>query len=301
MKVPVNYILLEGTDLSGKTTLYNNIHRNTGFEWNIQDRSALSMLCYARQYGRDPARWREQLSEEINNLNNRHIVLMPDEATILKRLAERGDEFQDAKSIIALREIFEQEVAMISHYPNVLVVRTPMGHQDLVDHCIRWIRESMERTTKQLADDVRAHAEASDGETFRLNVDLNLGTGFHERNLTCLDVKEEAEYYSRIRNAFNGKIMREVHGINEYNRVQEERSRRFIHAEDTCISLLHAMVRQRKLHMTAVLRSSNVVKTLPHDLDFLYLLTQDAFREIGVAPVLESVMHLSIQSAHLVP
>jgi hypothetical protein len=301
VKVPVNYILLEGTDLSGKTTLYNNIHRSTGFEWNIQDRSALSMLCYARQYGRDPERWREQLREEINNLNNRHIVLMPDEETILRRLAERGDEFQDAKSIIRLRSIFEEEVSLISHYPNVLVVRTPMGHQDLADHCIRWVRESMERTTAQLADDVRSHAAASGGETYRLNVDLNLGTGFHERNLDCLEVEEEREYYFKIRTALSGKIMREVRGLNEYSRIQDEKSRRFIHAEDTCISLLHAMVRQRKLHMTAVLRSSNVVKTLPHDLDFLYLLTQDAHREIGVAPVLESVMHLSIQSAHLVP
>ena len=301
MKVPVNYILLEGTDLSGKTTLYNNIHRSTGFEWNIQDRSALSMLCYARQYGRDPEPWREQLREEINNLNNRHIVLMPDEETILQRLADRGDEFQDAESIIKLRDIFWQEVAMISHYPNVLVVRAPMSHQDLADHCIRWVRESMERTTKQLAKDVEAHAEASGGETFRLSVDLNLGAGFHELNLACLEVDEEREYYSRIRSSFSGKIMREVRGINEYSRIQDERSRRFIHAEDTCIALLHAMVRQRKLHMTATLRSSNVTKTLPHDLDFLYLLTQDAFREIGVAPTLESVMHLSIQSAHLVP
>ncbi len=301
MKVPVNYILLEGTDLSGKTTLYNNIHRSTGFEWNIQDRSALSMLCYARQYGRDPARWRDQLREEISNLNNKHIVLMPDEATILQRLAERGDEFQDSKSIIKLRGIFEEEVALIAHYPNVLVVRTTMGHQDLADHCIRWVRESMERTTAQLADDVREHAAAADGETFRLNVDLELGAGFHERNPDCLEVEEEREYYFKIRTALSGKIMREVRGINEYSRIQDITSRRFIHAEDTCISLLHAMVRQNKLHMTAVLRSSNVVKTLPHDLDFLYLITQDAHREIGVNPSLESVLHLSIQSAHLVP
>lgn len=301
MKVPVNYILLEGTDLSGKTTLYNSIHRNTGFEWNIQDRSALSMLCYARQYDRDPTRWREQLREEINNLNNRHIVLMPDEATILARLADRGDEFQDAQSIIRLRGIFEEEVAMISHYPNVLVVRTPIGHQDLADHCIQWVRETMERSTKQLADDVQAHAEASGGETFRLSVDLDLGSGFPERNLACLDVEDEREYYSRIRDAFSEKIMSEVRGSNEYRKEQDERSRRFIHAEDTCISLLHAMVRRRKLHMTAVLRSSNVVKTLPHDLDFLYLVTQDAIREIGVERSLESVIHLSIQSAHLVP
>lgn len=301
MRVPINYLILEGTDLSGKTTLYSGIHRSTGFEWNIQDRSALSMLCYARQYRRDTARWREQLREEVACLNNRVIVLMPDMFTILSRLEQRGDECQDQKSILRLREIFEEEVALIEGFPNVLVVRTPMGHQDLVDHCVRWVRESMVRSTLQLAGDVRSHADASGGETFRLNVSLDLGTGFHERNLGCLEVEEEREYYSRIRNALNGKIMREVRGINEYGRVQEEGSRRFIYAENTCISLLHAMVRGGKLHMTAVLRSSNVVKTLPHDLDFVYLLVQDAHREIGVAPVVESVVHLSIQSAHLVP
>ena len=301
MRVPVNYLILEGTDLSGKTTLYAGIHRSTGFEWNIQDRSALSMLCYARQYGRDTARWREQLREEVACLNNRVIVLMPDMFTILARLDQRGDEFQDRKSILKLREIFEEEVARIEEFPNVLVVRTPMGQQDLVDHCVRWVRETADRTALQLADDVRTHATASGGETFRLNVSLDLGTGFHERNLGCLEVEEEQEYYSRIRNALNDKIMREVRGINEYSRMQDERSRRFIHAEDTCISLLHAMVRDGKLHMTAVLRSSNVVKTLPHDLEFLYILAEDTHREIGVAPVVESVMHLSIQSAHLVP
>jgi len=301
MRVPVNYILLEGTDLSGKTTLYNNIHRSTGFEWNIQDRSALSMLCYARQYGRDPASWREQLREEINCLNNRHIILMPDKHTILQRLAVRGDEFQDTASIIKLRDIFEQEVAMISHYPNVLVVRTPMGHQDLADYCIQWIRKTTARTSSQLADDMRSHAEAAGGETHRLNVDVNLSTGFHERNMACLDVEEETAYYRRIRASFARKIRQEKLGLNEYNMPQDERSRRFIHAEDTCISFLHAMVRRNAFHMTAILRSSNVVKTLPHDLDFLYLLAEDAHREIGVSPVLESVLHLSIQSAHLVP
>ena len=105
MRIPVNYVLLEGTDLSGKTTLYNNIHRETRFEWNIQDRSALSMLCYARQYGRDPSPWRDQLRDEINNLNNRHVVLMPDMDIILRRLQDRGDEFQDAKSILELRDL----------------------------------------------------------------------------------------------------------------------------------------------------------------------------------------------------
>ncbi len=301
MRVPVNYVLLEGTDLSGKTTLYNSVHKSTGFEWNIQDRSALSMLCYARQYGRDPHRWREQLREEINNLNNRLVVLMPDKDTILSRLAARGDEFQDEKSIVRLRDIFEEEVSFIAQYPNVLVVQTIMGQQDLTDHVVGWIRGSVERSPASLADAARAHAYASGGETFQLHVDVNLGVGFHERNPSCLEVEEERKYYSRIRSAFTDKIRKEKLGINEYNRVQRESSRRFIHAEDTCISLLHAMVRHDRLHVTAVLRSSNVVKTLRHDLDFLYLLAEDAHRMIGVAPVRESVLHLSIQSAHLTP
>ena len=301
MRIPVNYVLLEGTDLSGKTTLYNNIHRETRFEWNIQDRSALSMLCYARQYGRDPSPWRDQLRDEINNLNNRHVVLMPDMDIILRRLQDRGDEFQDAKSILELREIFEDEVLHICDFPNVLVIRADLRHQELASQVVRWIKSTIARTPAELAEDIRVHAQASGGETFRLSADLQLGVGFPELNLGCLEVEEERNYYSRIRSAFGGKIMREVQGDNEYSRPQDERSRRFIHAEDTCISLLHAMVRRKNLHMTAVLRSSNVVKTLPHDLDFLYLLTQDAHREIGLPQELESVLHLSIQSAHLVP
>ena len=301
MRIPVNYVLLEGTDLSGKTTLYNNIHRETRFEWNIQDRSALSMLCYARQYGRDPRPWRDQLRDEINNLNNRHVVLMPDMDIILRRLRDRGDEFQDDKSILELREIFEDEVLRICDFPNVLVIRTDLKHQELASQVVRWIRSTITRTPAELAEDIRVHARASGGETFRLSADLQLGVGFPELNLDCLEVEEERGYYSRIRGAFGSKIMREVQGNNEYSRPQDDRSRRFIHAEDTCISLLHAMVRRKSLHMTAVLRSSNVVKTLPHDLDFLYLLTQDAHREIGLAQELESVLHLSIQSAHLVP
>lgn len=61
------------------------------------------------------------------------------------------------------------------------------------------------------------------------------------------------------------------------------------------------MVRGRKLHLTAALRSSNVSSTLQHDLDFIYLLAEDAHIDIGVSAGFESDLHLSIQSAHLAP
>ena len=301
MRIPVNYVFLEGPDLSGKTSLYQGVHRSTGFEWNIQDRSALSMLCYARQYGRDASRWREQLSCEINHLNNKIVVLLPSADTLVSRFRERGDDFQTESSLLKLRDLFEEEASQIASYPNVLIVRTEMGRQDLIDHVVHWIRASIDRKPHSLADDIRDHAAASGGETFRLTVDACLGQGFHDKNVACLDVKEERDYYARIRRAFRDKIRNERAGLNEYSVPQRETSRRFIHAEDTCISLLHAMVRGRKLHLTAALRSSNVSSTLPHDLDFIYLLAEDAHIDIGVSAGFESDLHLSIQSAHLAP
>ena len=301
MQIPVNYITIEGPDLAGKTTLYAGIHRSTGFLWNIQDRSALSMLCYARLYGRDPVRWREQLREEINCLNNRVIVLIPSEETTLRRLQERGDEFQTETSILQLRRIFEEETTQICAFPNVHVVRTEMGLQDIVDNAVSWVKSSISRTPGTLAADIRDHAAASGGETYRLSVHAHLGMGYPHRSEACLNVEEEREYYVRIRTAFLHKIRQEIAGENEQRIHQHERSRRFVHAEDTCISFLHTMIRNRKFQMSATLRSSNVSRTLPHDLDFLYLLTSDAHSLIGASQGIESDLHLSIQSAHINP
>ena len=35
-------INIEGPDCSGKTTLYNRLHKETNFKYNIQDRSCMS-------------------------------------------------------------------------------------------------------------------------------------------------------------------------------------------------------------------------------------------------------------------
>ena len=70
MKFITNQLILEGPDLSGKTTLYYDIHKATGYKWNIQDRSALSMLIHAKYYGRDTFNHVEQLKRELYNLNN---------------------------------------------------------------------------------------------------------------------------------------------------------------------------------------------------------------------------------------
>ena len=110
---PTFQLILEGPDLVGKTTLYNKIHAMNGFKWNIQDRSTLSMLCYARLYGRDVELYRSRLDNELNNLNNRMIILLPPFEILEERYHQRGDEIQDLTSLKKLYEIFSEEAKLI--------------------------------------------------------------------------------------------------------------------------------------------------------------------------------------------
>ena len=73
---PIDYIFIEGPDCSGKTTLYEMIHKETGYKWNIQDRSSLSMLVYAKLYKRDTFIEVERLHKELNDLNNKIVILL---------------------------------------------------------------------------------------------------------------------------------------------------------------------------------------------------------------------------------
>ena len=64
VKFPIEKIIIEGPDLAGKTTLFNKMHEISKFRWNIQDRSALSMLIYAKMYDRDTFHLIENLKKE---------------------------------------------------------------------------------------------------------------------------------------------------------------------------------------------------------------------------------------------
>jgi len=109
-QLPIRYVIVEGPDLSGKTTFIRQLHKATGFYYNIQDRSCLSMLCYAKQYSRDIETQKQFLREELSDLNNFFVILLPSEEVLLDRLAFRGDEFQNASSVVTLRKLFEESI-----------------------------------------------------------------------------------------------------------------------------------------------------------------------------------------------
>ena len=124
VRTPVNYLIIEGPDLSGKTTLYNSIHKATGYRWNIQDRSALSMLIHAKFYNREQFSHVENLRKELLCLNNHMIILLPPWAIIADRFEKRGDEIQNLVSLKRLYTMFEEAAQEFSSYPNVTVINS---------------------------------------------------------------------------------------------------------------------------------------------------------------------------------
>ena len=114
---PINQISLEGPDLSGKTTLFQMIHEKTDYCWNIQDRSALSMVVYARLYGRSDYFHVEALKTELSNLNNVMILLLPEWGVIAERFNRRGDEIQNLISLKKVYDLFAEAAEELENYP----------------------------------------------------------------------------------------------------------------------------------------------------------------------------------------
>ena len=128
MKFPTQRLILEGPDLSGKTTLYNMIHKATGFRWNIQDRSSLSMVVFAKFYEREAFDLVESLKSELYNLNNRFVILLPDWHLISKRYASRGDELHNLVSLKKTYDLFSEAVDEFENYP----LRSVLNSLDLL-------------------------------------------------------------------------------------------------------------------------------------------------------------------------
>ena len=265
--IPIRYMLLEGPDCCGKSTLYNNVHKVTKFQYNIHDRSCLSMLCYARLYNRDVEVHRARLNEELCDANNYFVVLMPPLDVVLTRLRSRGDEFQDEKSIVSLYEIFAEETSKVAHLPNVLLVKENMPPQELAGHVALEASYYAARSPEEFGKVVRQWTSLSDsGEVqFRVSFDVSPGV----RNEGIMSHPHEGEYYRQILNDCQVIFDKEIAGDNPYGVPQGKDSRRFYYSSDSCISSVHCLPRGDTFKVIATLRSTDSERNGSPDLQFL--------------------------------
>ena len=308
----IRNVTLEGPDLSGKTTLYSNIHRSTKFKWNIQDRSQLSMLCYARQFNRGDSeveRWRRELRSFLLDLNNRLIVLLPDFQVITQRFEMRGDDVQDIESLSTLHGIFCEEVDRLGDAPNILVLRdATLAPEDLAKTCVKWLSKTETATPLGVAREVLQLAETmpdkeAAGCRFRFTLDP---TSQPVTNAYILQHPPEEAYYTKILSGVIQNIDDEMKGKNEYGVKQNiSTTRRFIFTQDSCISLIHTMVRGSSINMKVYCRSSDVCRTFPYDFQFICYLYSRVYSKFAAScgwknpPLGGCTIDVELGSAHI--
>ena len=291
-------INIEGPDCSGKTTLYNRLHKKTNFRYNIQDRSCMSMFVYAKMYERENASlWFDKILDDLKRLDTLYILLLPTEKTILSRLETRGDEFQDKDSILKVRNYFRNIAKMgFGSYPNVLVLEEDDLEVNL-SRALQFINTLNEMPGQELIKSLVFNSGRNE------LVDVQCKEEINRKNLdfTVLNFPQEKEYYEKIEEKFFNKIFKEFTGLNEYNQAQKHDSRRFVYTDDSCISMIHVLWRQNKLNVSVTLRSSNVSKTLWADYEFLKILSVKTAKEMSLADDCLVSLTVNIRSAHIVP
>ena len=298
-RFPINQLILEGPDLAGKTSFYDRIHKATGYRWNIQDRSALSMLIYAKLYNRETFIEVERLNKEIKDLNNRYVILVPPWDEVARRFTERGDEIQNLSSLKKLYNLFDAAANEFEMYPNVIVIRS-VDSLSYVDQVVKDLVSSEMTTVKSVASYVNDFAKASETlEASHINLTLYDDGKFQFVNESVLNYEPEREYYANIMEKIFGKIDSELNGHNEHARKEDVTSRRFVYGDDTCISFAQFTVRNDMLDAHFVFRSSNTKDTLDYDIQFLYYLCSKVYQKLNLNELLVRI-RINFNSAHII-
>ena len=292
-------INIEGPDCSGKTTLFNRLHKETNFKYNIQDRSCMSMYVYSKLYERDDTSfWFDKIMDDIKRLDTLYIVLLPTEDTLLERLKKRGDEFQDESSLLKIRSHFLNLAKVgFGSFPNVLVLSNIEDIEEKVDLSLNFIESLNDMPSGELIKSVVINS----GRNELVDIQCKEEVKIDSLDYTVLEFPEEKNYYEDITQSIEQKLFREFAGLNSYNRPQKHDSRRFIHVSDSCISLVHALYRYNRLNVSVTMRSSNVVRTLWADYEFLKILSAKISELMRLEESTPIDLTINIRSAHIVP
>ena len=295
---PIRQIFIEGPDCSGKTTLIKKIHDATNYRFHINDRSLVSRKIFSELYDRKTPRVNEDFHLEISNLNNVFIFLLPDFSVVEERFLERGDDIhQDISSIKNVYEAFDLEFKKLKDLPNVMFYCWP-NTSEIAKHVSRDLISRENSSVEDVSSQITSFVECIGGESYPLEFSLYDDCSFNSVDPSSMLYKPEVEYYCGIYSKIHKKIDNELAGNNEYKRVEDEMSRRFVYSDDSCISFIQVSIRNSLMDFHTVFRSTDVKTTFPFDLKFLYFLGSTCYQKFSDS--CNSVrFRFSLNSAHI--
>jgi hypothetical protein len=255
------------------------------------------MVCYARLYGRETREHRRRLWEELSNLNNRVVVLLPDWSVIEDRYHDRGDEIQDLESLRSLHKLFYEETQKIKGLPNVFVLDDPKDMVlDSIDGMYNLENQTPTSMGKLISDFVKFSGSK---EVSPLRFSIHFDDVQHWSDPDIMSHPPEENYYKNILTCVMRNIDDECQGLNDNALKQDPlTTRRFIYTQDSCVSLVHTMLRDDILNIHVVCRSSDVVNTFPYDLKFLVYLVDQIKKKLNVD--VPCVLNCTLNSAHII-
>ena len=296
---PINMISIEGPDLSGKTSLVNDVHKKTDYRWHLMDRSKLSRMVFAKMYGRDVEGATREFYEEVSNLNNRYVFLMPTFKVLKERYNFRGDEIHTIETLKESYDLFSKEFSKLPVLSNIYGIMN--GSSDRLANMVIDYHNCIEKhlNLKDIYGQVQNFVKHfPNRECNQLTLTLHDDGKFKESSIDALSAKSEKEYYHRIYDSLMNKIDDEQSGKNPYSRKEGLDSRRYVFTEDTCISMIHILNRDSVLDIRFVCRSTDINNKFEHDLKFLYFIASECWNLLGEGCNF-CRMHFTLNSAHI--
>jgi hypothetical protein len=255
------------------------------------------MFVFAKMYDREDSEyWKTKLFNELKRLDTVYVVMIPSEDILVKRLEKRGDDYQDTESIKLLRKYFYNITKLsLCSLPNVLFLEDVgvNANAEIVLHTI-------DALNNMKGAELIKQFVVNSGKNEVIDISCAERIKRSTLDYTVLDFPEEKNYYYEIESKLKIKLMKEFVGLNSVKDPQTHESRRFIYADTSCISLIHFLFRDNVLNVSATLRSSNVIKTLWADYEFLKILSCRIADEMELRNMPIDLI-VNIRSAHILP
>jgi thymidylate kinase len=313
MELEVLKVCIDGSDCSGKTSLWNKIHKISHYRWKLEDRSFVTMVVYARLHGRKKLNdYRRQLVEDLSNLNNKYILMNPSWKTIESRYLERGDDLHDIDALRKIHAIYAEEIEKISNLPNVLVLNGEDDINDLALKAHMWLQNQENVSIADAVSLIQRHVSGiGTGEVSPLRFSLIDDGNYSEDDAKILDYEYVRQNFDKIKpatveefnkmvNTFMNTIDKEVRGDNIYGAPQSLSSRRFIFHQEACVSFVQALYRDDMLKFHVMCRSSHVIDVFPADIRLLYHMCHRAHKSLNLPKGTRAQLNFTLNSAHLV-
>lgn len=290
MILPTKQIVLEGCDLSGKTTFYGKLHRETNFAYDVRDRGPISRIVYSKIYDRDTTKEEVLTNRFLDDLNNVVIILSPAWHIVSARFDTRGDEFHNHESLLKTWTEFRNISIGLENHPSVFCFESNPDaelSQDLIK-----CRESI--TSRRLSSYVQnALISTNRNESFDIQFEI-IASPDDDLGPSVLLVPGEVEYYASLKHGLISRIESELLGGQSIN------SRRFVTTNDSCISYLRFIHREDHDIVDLVCRSTNIAKNLEHDLNAIIHIAYRAQESLGIKKR-NITFKVSLNCAHIIP